>query len=95
MTEIEFKEKVIGKKLGETDDLIKETFSEEDRPLFCVRSKDSKDFSLLLFEICGFPNNWNDLIITSIEEEYVNTDLNTKKRCLTAVVDKNFSEVCK
>lgn len=95
MTEKEFKTKVIGKKLGETTSLISETFSDESRPYFCVRSKDGKYFPLNLYSLCGYPKGWDELQITSLIEEFVNEDKNTKKRYLVAVIDKTYTEVCK
>ena len=93
MTEEEFKAKVIGKKIGETPSFISETFSDESMPYFCVRSKDGEDFPLNLYSLCGYPKEWDELQISSLVEEFVNEDKNTKKRCLVVIVDKTYAEV--
>lgn len=80
------------KTLREGDELIEKIFR-NNKPCFKVRSSDGKDFPLLLYSVCGYPNNWNDLIITDVVEEWVNSDNNTKVLVLIAVINKIYDEI--
>ena len=80
------------KTLRESDELIEKIFG-DNKPFFKVRSSDGKDFLLLLYSVCGYPNNWNDLIITDVVEEWVNSDNITKELCLIAIINKTYNEV--
>ena len=68
MTEEEFNSGVIGKKIGEAQSFISETFSDETMPYFSVRSKDGKNFPMQLYLLCGFPKEWDELQIISLVE---------------------------